>query len=84
MRFRQRVLEKQDAAFDKFGDSPDHIVLSEEMYNFLDETHNFEQLQNSNKDTNTGFIGMTVWESKVLDKKDKQALLLSADALSDI
>lgn len=82
IRFRQAVLNQQDAAYDQYGESPDHIVLSEEVYDFLDESHNFERLQDNNVES--GFIGMRVWKSPALDSHDKAALLLSTEAFRDI
>lgn len=77
-------MDYQDAAHRlSDGDTPDHIVLSEEMWNFLDETHKFEQLANDNL-SGKGFVGMNVWKSDVLDKRDKDALLLSTEAFNQL
>ncbi len=80
IQFRQAVLEQQDAAYDKYGESPDHIVLSEEMFEFLNGLHKFERLQNGDN----GFIGMQIWKSSSLDSYNKAALLLSTEAFRDI
>lgn len=75
-------MDYQDAAHKLTdGETPSHIVLSEEMWHFLSETHKFEQLQSS--DAN-GFLGMRVWKSTALDRHEKHALLLSDVAFRQI
>lgn len=82
--FRMRVMDYQDAAHELTdGDTPDHILLSEEMWNFLDESHKFEQLADG-KMLESGFLGMNVWKCEALDNHNRVALLLSDKAFQQI
>jgi hypothetical protein len=78
-------MDRQDAAYELTdGESPDHIILSESMWNFLDESHNFEQLKDTSGAKKEGFIGMKVWKCSSLEKHGKHALLLSESAFRHV
>lgn len=80
--FRTMVMEYQDAMYEQYnGETPSYILLSERMWNFLSESHKFEQLQHTDED---GFLGMRVWKCGALDKHEKDALLLSDSAFRTI
>ena len=82
MDFRTRVMDYQDMMYEQYnGETPSHILLSERMWNFLSESHKFEQLQHTDED---GFLGMRVWKCGALDKHEKDALLLSDSAFRTI
>lgn len=76
---------EQDAAYDKFdGRTPDHIILSKEIYNQLDEANRFETLKDTSSPKRPGYLGMKVWWSKAIDRRDNAALLISDEVFDQI
>jgi len=78
-------MDEQDEAYDQFdGRTPDHIILSKEIYDQLDEKNRFETLKENYPPKRPGYLGMKVWWSDALDSRDKAALLISDDVFQQI
>lgn len=84
-KFRADVLNEQDATYDEFdGRTPDHIILSKEIYDQMREANCFEKLTPSAPPKRPGYIGMKVWWSKAIDRRDTAALLISDEVFEQI
>lgn len=83
--FRHAILNEQDAVYDSHdGEVPDHIIVSKEIYDWLDEANKFETLKDKSYPKRPGYLGMKVWWSKSLDRRDKAALLISDEVFEEI
>jgi len=83
--FRRAVLDEQDRVWDENdGTVPDHIILSKEIYDWLDDANRFETLKDNSRPKRPGYLGMKVWWSKSLDKRDNAALLVSNEVFLQI
>ena len=83
--FRLDVLHELDTVYEEFdGNTPDHIILSKEIYEQLKENRRFEQLKQNSNPKRPGYIGMKVWWSRALDKRDAAALLISDEVFEEI
>lgn len=77
-RFRERVLDATDEWYDfTDGGAPDHIIVSESKY----EDISVEQLRRGGRnsghlDTGDGYVGMVLWSSAALEKRDTEAIFL--------
>lgn len=76
--FRKDVLDEQDRVYDEYdGLTPDHIIVSKEIYDQMREKRLFENLKDNTPPKRPGYIGMKVWWSRALDERDRTALLIS-------
>jgi len=82
--FRSAVLDEIDDAYDERGETPDHIILSKETYDWLEQRSRFETLADKSNPKRPGYIGMRVWYSRALDERDKMALLISDEVFEHI
>jgi hypothetical protein len=83
--FRLAVFDEQDKVWDEYdGSTPDHIILSKELYDWLDDGGRFEKLKENYPPKRPGYLGMKVWWSLALDKKNKHALLVSNEVFQEI
>lgn len=82
--FRMRILDELDKVYDACGVTPNHIIVSREIYCWLDAHNKFEQLKDKSDPRRPGFIGMKVWWSDSLDARNRDALLLNRRALEKI
>lgn len=64
------------------GETPDHLIVSEEVWNLLEEKRRFEELEDNSNPKRPGYLGMKVWYSRTLDERGKVALLLSDQAFN--
>lgn len=75
------MLDEMDLAFDiTDGEVPDHLIVSEEVWNRMAENNKFEKLADSSNPNRPGFLGMRVWYSRTLDERGKVGLLMSDQA----
>lgn len=82
--FRRAILQEQDDVWDAWGTAPDHIILSKEIYDWLDENNGLETLRDSSYPQRPGYLGMKVWWSTALDERDNAALLISDKVFDEI
>ena len=83
--FRREVLDEQDEAYEEYdGETPDHIIVSQEIYSQLEGWNRLELLADKSRPKRPGYIGMKVWYSRALDRRGKKALLVSDEVFNEI
>lgn len=82
---RNDMLDELDVAHDMTdGKVPDHLIVSEEVWNRMEKNNSFETLADKSNPKRPGYLGMKVWYSNTLDRREKTALLLSEQAFRAI
>lgn len=80
MSLRAEMLDEIDLTYDEWGgETPDHLIVSEKLWDKMKHGAKFETLS-ENKFNRPGYLGMQVWHSESLDKREKRALLMSSQA----
>lgn len=83
--FRTAVLDEQDRVYEEYdGRTPDHIIVSQEIYHELDGWNRLEPLADNSPPKRPGYVGMKVWYSRALDKREKVALLVSDEVFEEL
>jgi len=62
------------------GAAPDHIIVSERIWDELEQTNGFEQIRYSDTrfgDVDYGYLGMRVWKSSALDGREQEFIVLT-------
>lgn len=81
---RASMLDELDRAFElSDGDTPNHLIVSKEIWDRMEDGRKFEALSDDHRwseRNRPGYLGMRVWYSKELDKRGKVGLLLSEQA----
>lgn len=83
--FRRAVMHELDVAYTVHGpDTPDHIIVSKSIWSDMKANNKFETLRSTDhiperRLSAPGYMGMRVWHSRALDRRDKSALLMSED-----
>lgn len=83
--FRSAVMDELDRVYDECGTTPDHILLSPEIYYLLKTSNGFERIGDDTipkrRAHAQSYLGLRVWLLvDALDSRDKDALLLSEEA----
>jgi len=70
------------------GSTPDHIIVSEAIWRDMKTKKRFEKIGSTDipkrRRQAFGFMGMRVWKSGALDRRDKDALLLSEEVFASV
>lgn len=81
MPLRKEVLDEMDIVYSMTeGKVPDHLIVSETVWNEMEENSKFEQLSDDSNPKRPGFLGMRVWYSRALDERGAVGLLMSEQA----
>lgn len=82
--FRELVLEEMDEAYESYnGETPDHMLVSDEVWRRMESERRFERLSNGSY-KEMGYIGMDVWQCSSMEKYNLDALLLSEEVFEQI
>jgi hypothetical protein len=76
-------MDELDRAYTEHGQTPDHVIVSEDVWNEI----TFEQLSQSLSESGNlrrGYFGMHVWRSNALGTDLDSAILLSDDVFKDV
>lgn len=83
--FRREVLDEQDEVWEEYdGETPDHLIVSQEIYSELEGWNRLEPLSDKSHPRRPGYLGMKVWYSRALDERGKKALLISDEVFEQI
>lgn len=70
------------------GSTPDHIIVSRAVWRDMKTKSKFEKLNSTDvpkrRRAAYGFMGMRVWPSAALDRRGKDALLLSEKVFREL
>jgi hypothetical protein len=86
---RGAVMDELDVVHERTdGSTPDHIIVSRAVWRDM-KTHNrFEKIGSTSipkrRAQPPGFMGMRVWQSGALDRREKDALLLSEEVFDQL